>query len=706
MSTTPSHEKPPFYEDAYVQVKVDQISKLYKENYGQDYQYTPDPQWVQNTLETAEQYWKMIEQGRLDPKTDALFKLVTTASKKLDKQFGKKDLSDTCINCRIVGKPTLECTHAIRTQKARGLSALSHMPRTNSAVRTLQIYGIMHQKDILGGVVLPAFVRPCPHRPRHGYIDSRVIETEASLQKLAKEVFEDDPQGEVMLTPVFEAVSHNMIWTPSLLTIGLDHDGATAGKNTVNVPLTGQVPGVIKKLLADSKVGESEDPYIEAIIAQNISQNYTYLTQLRAGPKGAVVGNFIPAKVKVQKVIQPKGEDLLQWEARIRKLDGEPGVVVYHPGGSPADHYSVHCRCTGVPVVYDHEPEEGEVLKPTDTPELDPQEVINGAIIAAKMMTAEPDKLDRTAWAELMLFGFHASAGLSGVSSRLLGASVISMIRLGMAALAGEARHCRSTEVHIPQGNRQDVWRGMDGKSLTELRAAVNSLINIHLCGEFASGGFGGKKWAQCGVSLVPLFNGLRKLALAKLPSEQREAINNLLLSHNIAVHQAHNGGWWMNKFVQQVAFDRLQENDPSWICSPHIIPIIYELLSAEAPASKRAIGIWQRWPLLVYNPPDIKEAYIQYDANWDTLTIKTKFDALSGGSSSVVFPVPDQYREQLKSGELYAEVENDILNIKTEKGVVLLSEPVLKPQGNDPQPDDDDDDDDDLDLDPIDDEE
>lgn len=705
MSTKQKHKAtstelaPPLWVEAILRDAKKHHEDELKEYYGSAHVFEPDLNWFSVWSHTAETRWATYQAlkkagNEIGPMLDTNLQAMKKLEKKYEKE--KADLSDSCPVCRLLGKRTMLCSHAIRTQKARGLTRLRLVTSHGSGSDVLQIYGILHQKEVLGELRLPAFARPCPHRPRHGYIDSRVIQTKEELDQLAAEVFKDDPQGEVMLTPVYPNVKYNAIWTPGLLTIGKGHDGATNGKDTISVPLSGRIPEHIEALLEGSSVGKDEDPYIEAITVGGT----TKLTQLRAGPKGARLGNYVPAEIKVKEVIQTNGEDLLQWEAKIHALEGRTGVVVYHPGGSPADHYSVHCRCFSIPVMYDRKPEIGEVLDPTDVPQLDPNEVIAGAVIAAQLMTKDPESLDRAGWAELMLFGFHMSAAMSGKASRLLGASVVSMIRLGMAALAGEARHCQSINgLNLPS-NRAEVWKGMDGKSLTELRATVNELINVHLCGQFASAGFGGKKWAQCGVSLVPLFNGLEELAKAQTEAESVAAINSTVRALNVAVNQAHNGGWWMNKFVYQGAFDRLQINDPFWVCKEGLLARIVEIMTAEEPNIKRAVGIWQRWPPLQYNPPEVKSVGMTYDAMWDTLTVYTKFSLYSGGKASFTFPVPEHLRKEILEQDLEAVVDGDKITIKTSKGSVIAAEPVLSPQDTPAyEEDDDDDDDDDLDL-------
>lgn len=682
---------------AAVDDHIEQVNQYYTAS---DYKFLPDTNWFNVWTSTAETRWASYQAyKKAGTEIPPVLKSNFQDMQKLEKKYAKEkvDLSDSCPVCRLLGTKTLQCAHAIRTQKARGLSRLRHVGSAGSGSEVLQIYGILHQKEVLGEIRIPTFARPCPHRPRHGYIDSRVVKSKEELDQLAAEVFADDPSGEVMLTPVYHDVKYNAIWTPGLLTIGKGHDGATAGKDTVSVPLSGRIPDHIEALLEGSGVGKDEDPYIEAITVGGT----TKLTQLRAGPKGARLGNYIPAEIKVKEVIQTNGEDLLQWEAKIHALEGKTGVVVYHPGGSPADHYSVHCRCFSIPVMYDRKPEIGEVLDPTSNPTLDPSEVIAGAVIAAQLMTKDPESLDRAGWAELMLFGFHMSGAMSGKASRLLGASVVSMIRLGMAALAGEARHCQSVNGFDLPTNRQEVWKGMDGKSLTELRASINELINVHLCGQFASSGFGGKKWAQCGVSLVPLFNGLEELAKAQSEAEFTAAINSTVRALNVAVNQAHNGGWWMNKFVCQGVFDRLQINDPFWVCNEGLMARIVEIMTAEEPNTKRAIGIWQRWPPLHYNPPEVKDVHMSYDSMWDTLTVYTKFALYAGGKATFTFMVPEHLRKEILEQDLEAVVDGDKITIKTTKGSVVVTEPVLSPQDTPiyENEDDGDSDDDDLDL-------
>lgn len=542
-------------------------------------------------------------------------------------------------------KPRLVKKFARHTQKLNGLLTLKSLKRFK--LSTLNVSAIYHNNRWYQRVTngydpktqqaayawrrleddqiancLPAFVRPCPERPRHGFVESRRVLKTEDLLTLAAETKKEDARGEVMLTPVYTSVQLNAIWTPSLLTLGEGHDGATAGKDTVTFPLVGPLPKDLQRILPRCGVGPDEDPYIEAIYtggssyARWMGSLSGTLTQLRAGPKGAVLGDYIPVDTTVSTVIKAGG-DLLEWERLLR--GATPGTVVYHPGGSPSDHYSAHARTFGVPVIFSAEPVVGSTLVATSTPTLDPGAVLEGIILGDQWLTllngvdhetgegAEVLRTDLRQACTYMLAAFHHAGASGGVNaSRIFGFSVITMIRLGFSAAMAEARYEKTSPIFDKFGwsktdgaYRELVWDLTIPWSLSKIAANLNYLINKHRWGNFGNGcgsetnTFGGKKWAQCALSLIDLINGVRDLARER----DSATLNTLIRAMNIAINQAHNGGWWLGKFVSQSTFNSMQKNDPlelgalvapAWVLGKYL---------RDTPVNQAKAKIWARLP-------------------------------------------------------------------------------------------------------------
>lgn len=456
----------------------------------------------------------------------------------------------TCTSCKLEQltiKMPSSLDFAPQTQKARGICLLAS---AYLGVDAAKIYTILKTQRGANEFVWPpkwteVFARPCPVRPRHGFVDSRPIHSTEELVTVMKETKAADPKGEVLLMPLIDATL-NAIWTPSLLTIGKGRDGATAGKNVTLVPLVGKNP-ISSDLLQKAGIVDGDSPYVEAVYDDT---GRARLTQLRAGPPVSSKDDFIPFPVTVSTILVPDGMELLTWEKLIQDNSTKAGVAVNNVGGSPADHYSVHARTFNIPVVTSRQIKLGDELAPTSTVPLSPRAVLDG-VIAANEVGLFPDDDDPRHAVHLMLTALHSLNNAEGEQGKWLGMGAGIMLRLGTVALRGEARHIKKQK-----GDRSVVYRRSLPHSLSRHRASLARLVHVLRYGDFGGGGIGGRKWAECGGSLASLFDAVSRLA--KNPDD--EAVQELIRAFNSAVNQAHNGGWWMNKFADVTSFNLVQK--------------------------------------------------------------------------------------------------------------------------------------------------
>lgn len=502
--------------------------------------------------------------------------------------------------CHTCGKKAVANLDAsvVKSQKVKGILALMgagfQLPPIHGLVQGIE--GVTEA----GWLPFPLFARPCPTVPCHGFVDSRIVKSSAELKKVVEETIAADPEGEVLLMALIDS-KLNTVWTPGLLSIGMGHDGATSGKDTLNIPINATWPPKGEgKVLKSAGIGEGEWPYIEAVVRLDGS---TYLTQLRAGPKvkGAIQPDFIPHKVEVKGVVRPEGEDLLAWMEKVKTFS--PGTVVYHPGGSLVDHFTVHCRTADVPCIMTFEPKVGDVLEPTKIKLPSPEAVLKGIIAGGKV------KLPSTAWANAVYLGglgLHHSAAMSGEAGKWIGMAAALICRMGSMALSGEARHLRS--VH-PKPPRQQVYRKAASWSLQRHYRRVRGLINIHRYGDFEGGAIGGIKWAMCGKATMELFNAIGELV--RKPND--EGVKNLIFALNVAVNQAHNGGWWLNKFASAHEFDEVKFGDARILTS--IAPFLLEMEGVYQGLTETQINtqveIMGKWKVLTAEPPKPKMAEV-----------------------------------------------------------------------------------------------
>ncbi len=572
-------------------------------------------------------------------------------------------------SCGYCGASLLPAYHPT-TQKAKGLVALKKAgtddsPWIHSGAHPLTIKGIFPVKDDLNpklGGLLPAFCRPCPPNPEHGFVESRVIKTFEQLEALRQETLAACPDSEIMMTPVFPSVENNSVWTPTLLSVGPGNDGATAGKGAVSFPLTGVNP-IKPDLLTAAGVADGKDPYVEAIY---VSSGSIYITQLRAGPKlesGAHI-DFIPTETVVEEIIQTNGEDLLEWAKVVRGLKGKTGTVVYHPGGSMTDHYSVHCRENGVPILISAKPAIGEVLEPKPMGPLDPEAVIKGLAVGDAINMAP----QAAGFVILSLMGLHNSAVLRGPHSFWLGLAAAATIKLGSAAMSGEARHAHNAWHGFH--NKPDIYAHYGPKSLSFHRARLSRLTQLLYYGFGEKGelsgtdgqktgcGMGGRKWALCGAALVPMFNSIKRL----VDSPTEENASKLVLDLNVAINQAHNGGWWLNKFITASAYDEVPKGNLGFalMASSAVLESATLAKTVDLDKFKRAVS---RWPV---------ETAIQ-PLRWRKAELVISPGSLSLNLKASTVPTPKTIKIPATAG-LMKSLITAVGEIKLRPGVVSLA--------------------------------
>lgn len=493
-------------------------------------------------------------------------------------------------------------TNLARTQKARGLY---YAPSLNGINNLIIKYLIHKEKEIedIPPDKYPFFARPCPTIPRHGFVDSVVVNDSKELRKVVEDTFKVEPKGEVMLTTPYKP-TYNQIWTPSLITFGKGHDGATGGRDTIVLPAVHNVPAVFN----DARLGiaKGEVPYVE-LISGGTCGSYPLLTQVRSGPDGGEVGNYIPKTFTPTNVLLARG-DLLEWEETI-KYNSTPLTVVHNPGGSPTDHFSVHCRAKGVAVVYDADaPKVGVKLKKSVTAKAtDYNAVLNGYAVGASIKLS---RKELESAARVMLYALHHSSVLNGRESFWIGVGIAFFLRLGMIALRGEARHFRPT--HQYSVSRREVYTHSLNRSITSLRRSLPKLLTLYAHGDWG-GSMGGKKWAQCGVAVRDLFNATR--AFNRMPTKAK--FSRLMVAYNVAINQAHNNGWWMNKFVDLSIFDQFLSHDPSvW---PKMSSILYRIRTHHAGMTPKEfdseVKTTAEWPITQFHSTPWKSVEIKVSA-------------------------------------------------------------------------------------------
>lgn len=541
--------------------------------------------------------------------------------------------------------------------------------------------------------LLPLFARPCPLTPRHGFVDSRVVKTIEELKGVWDETITADPDGELMLSSFIDA-DINAVMTPTLLTIGEGIDGATGGKNTLNIPLVRtswwDEYGDGGNAKQDANIPSTDDPYIEAV-GKGLR---VVLTQLRGGPRLEGSGaDFIPTTTTVEELITVNPSmSLLEWESLIKTYAGRTDVVVYHPGGSPVDHFSVHARSFNIPVVTTFPVKVGDILTPINREPLSPESILDGVAagdrfefdLEGDVETDPNDSCITKGWfgeadrmVATLLFALHHSAAFQGKDGFWLGFGVAALLRLGTTAMKGEARH-------LGMGSKQPretVYKQVLNKRLKYQRISLPKLTHILRYGEFNSHGIGGRTWATCGLALSGVYNAVGELAR----NRSQENVGALLRAFNTAVNQAHNGGWWLNKFANPNMFDRFAAGHG--MAPLTALPILYRA------AKLREEGMWEvmrfeKWHPLTLKPVKAGVVRMAQEPTASGMRLKVE-DRVLGSRGRPIAIGSDAMQTFIKnvvgSGKvvLKSTPNGRVLSLSTSPPIIIWEEPPLDVAAN-----------------------
>ena len=452
-----------------------------------------------------------------------------------------------------------------RTQKARGIFALRHDPISMILGGNTPKFALIQTHSDLENFIQkwlehctaegwttsqkPMFCRPCPVRPRHGFVDSGPVKSPTEIRELWQEAIANDPEAELLVMPPI-AASLSAIYTPTSISYGPGNDGATAGNDSQMIFHGEPAEDVLTRISDGKGIADGEVPYVE-VVYDDESDAKPRIVQVRSGPKLSQDPNFVPYPIVVKEVIQPNGEDLIEWEKRAAKFS--EGTVVWHPGGNKASHYAIHCDNNNIPYITTFEPEVGETIAPTaEKPPLDVKQFYNGIMAGTALDIDFQDSV------RLMLFGLHTSAfNSTPLSWKIAGMAAMQCLRLGSAACLGEYRHHQRRNNRLPRRqifhNAFDDFFGHQKRMITAYRSFAHTRWRS---------GYGGLAWAECAYQ--NMFLWLEMLEFMKEPSESRA--RHIMDAFNRAVNVAHNGGWLFNKFAPAKLMDQAAAGEPCFL--------------------------------------------------------------------------------------------------------------------------------------------
>lgn len=454
----------------------------------------------------------------------------------------------------------------MRTQKAKGILLGTHeiLQKYHRLCKFFAPMGhrlISHQSQLkaFNSKDFPIFGRPCPVRPRHGFVDSQVVSNKQQLERLWTDAQSHDFKSEVILGPYMDKVDYNGIYVSSgNLSIGVGNDGATGGKKSISFPVA--PTKFTKKLKRMSGVKDNNELYLESIM----QDGWWYLAQVRGGPAiNATNPDYVPQKVKVNHVIFPHN-NLVRWEEEMSMMKHKPGVVVYGKGHTLASHAAIHCVLNNIPFITTRRPQVGEVFEPTnnsEAPKLNRNRLREGVWAADKMFLCLDDtkdiedKLQKHFYFALSVLHNWAYMKNSTEADWLLGAASQSLVRICSALCFGEHRHMYQGGGGLfKEKGRSKVYV----KALNCEIDFLNSLSQVFkdFYSQEWSGGFGGPPWATCSWYTLALWNRVVRTNNANTSTLSESEVADIIGTVNKLVNLAHNNGWWFNKFTTKRDFD------------------------------------------------------------------------------------------------------------------------------------------------------
>lgn len=467
----------------------------------------------------------------------------------------------TCDDCVASNTKVVLKNGEIRTQKAKGI--MKGLPALNSNHPYLHDfifpmhYLIQNEDHLNNWKTKPCkyFARPCPEFPKHGFVESRPIDSYDKLCALFAEVVKEDPHGEVLLGPHFPHVDFNAIYTDfGSLSIGPGNDGATGGKGSIQ--LTVAPSKLSNKVKEAGGIKEGDGTYFEVVYASSKPGGFPVpnMVQMRGGPIiNAAERDFIPEKTVVTNVIIPN-EDLLVWAKQVENL--VPGTAVWGDGHTLASHAAVHCIIHKIPFITTHKPEVGEALAPSVNAKQKPmalKDFQRGVATGIQSLKVSKDHMKDGLIFSLSVLHNWAYIRNSENAAYLFGAAIALMEKICSSLVLGEYRHAKNS-AYYGKG-REDVYeRAVSSPGFTYLKKMKDAFESFH--NTKWKSGFGGDPWAMCAFYSIKLWNATAQVYNKKTNTLSDKDIASIMDLFNGMINLSHNNGWWFNKIAGQNSLD------------------------------------------------------------------------------------------------------------------------------------------------------
>lgn len=528
-----------------------------------------------------------------------------------DEEAGKLKLDDP-YNPTALGSHMQLLFGRPRTQKGRGIRVLVQMGylpqkqvflcRKNQDPKALLT-------DLPKGIKIMA--RPCPSKPRHGFVDSRVVKTTEDLNKVIDETLAQDPHGEVICMP-FMPADYSAVLTNTGVTMGKGTNGATAGSSAIHIPCNSDLEyslGIGDRFIS-CRDGKKLSRAVRALryISHDIKKTRLFIetvgdrvVQLRTGPLMST-GNETAHSWSPFSIVSPRvvltvtgEEDFLEYEQLLddlRKAHGPDHVIVHFPSGSLLSHFAVQAVAKGLPIVT------GKVSK---IPKVDQlyrfgaiaelvifgnayrQAVVRGIKLGATTIPTN----ETVSWAIAIIQGIGSATKTIPSVGLIVAASMI-LMRAGTAVCLGEYRHFFRKgpglqkyqpmgPLGIPLGYRFTKDEQMPSRDSVYKEVFTNydwtSIDTYFLMQQYMftakfdfkhrpwRSAYGGPKWGDCTEAALSVFEAMlpvmrmsKTFPLTTLqghdPMFGDKLLNSLVMACNRLITVSHNSNKCLTKLV------------------------------------------------------------------------------------------------------------------------------------------------------------
>lgn len=469
-----------------------------------------------------------------------------------------------------------------RTQKVRGMAALVSAHTNYSSLPYHPLIG-EGPSLLKTAIVLPyqtdarhlskMFARPCPSRPRHGFVESRCTLTTQAINVLFQQAKMEDPDAEMVVMALANGRC-SALAVPNMLTLADGFSGCTAGgaEYFVSMPHT---PIQYSTALLE-RAGVNDTPYIEYVEHNGRMAP----VQLRDGP--AVDGgqkNYIPHDIPPDPEILHCGGDLIAYEQQLSAADPKKSVV-FGMGKSLTSHYGAHAISFGIPFIV--EPELANKLdkgikKNTDeTPAARYWQIANRLKQLMKTPLAEHARIHNVACGQVTNKLARSVAYALTVAhlcpvwpkdrhdlNSITADGIFHFIGGFAAALLGELRHLRHATHNgepvrittIPKFSFDEKRDSTFGRAtqipVSNLIKCLAAMEVDFLHGAWSSN-YGGGPWASATMTLHTLVS--RAYAFMEHPNANTWGA--LLRDWHTCINEQHNGGYVLNKFIPNCVFN------------------------------------------------------------------------------------------------------------------------------------------------------